>query len=342
LTAVPGAVPAADAEPDDPPAASPLLVVLLAGGIAIVCCLILALVGFASGRPIAGSLFLLLALSALGTLVAGVLHVASSKVQAIRHGWREVDLFWGLVKLVLWEENEGILVLKNKRVSRVIYGPEQGGGTTLLFPFLGDELKLHVPLTLQMHEFKDNQVVTRESIRLFMKLAIWWKVKDKQGLGDFYRRVNREIHFGDNRGLHAAVVYGPADASRRSQVSRRAERLVAEKWIETLAESCLRKLVSQTSTAFVISTRAASYLHVEGRHDQAHVNLIPQGGGDSNAHMNATPNLLGDQLRKTIDDEVRGRPGVTSSILRTTPLALGPLLKAEASHVWDRETRHCL
>jgi hypothetical protein len=36
-----------------------------------------------------------------------------------------------------------------------------------------------------------------------------------------------------------------------------------------------------------------------------------------------------------------GRPGVTSSILRTTPLALGPLPKAEASDGWDRETCHC-
>jgi hypothetical protein len=32
---------------------------------------------------------------------------------------------------------------------------------------------------------------------------------------------------------------------------------------------------------------------------------------------------------------LRGRPGVTSSILRTTPLALDPLPKAEVSHGWD-------
>src|SRR5438105_4350507 len=31
-----------------------------------------------------------------------------------------------------------------------------------------------------------------------------------------------------------------------------------------------------------------------------------------------------------------GRPRVTSSILRTTPLALGPLPKAEVSRGWDR------
>jgi hypothetical protein len=54
------------------------------------------------------------------------------------------------------------------------------GGTRLTFHFLGDEVKLHVPLTRQLCLFQDDQVVTRESIRLFMRLAVWWKVKGNQ------------------------------------------------------------------------------------------------------------------------------------------------------------------
>ena len=58
----------------------------------------------------------------------------TAKVTAIRRGDREVDLFFGWMKLVLWEANEGLLFLRNKQIGEVIYGPEQGGGMRFIYP----------------------------------------------------------------------------------------------------------------------------------------------------------------------------------------------------------------
>src|SRR5262245_44580552 len=57
-------------------------------------------------------------------------------------------------------------------------------------------------------------------------------------------------------------------------------------------------------------------------------------------HQSGLFQLVKDIELPVLRSNVRGRPGVTSSILRTTPLALGPLPKAEASHGWDRESCH--
>src|SRR5262245_56936425 len=162
----------------------PLDLLLTVAAMLATLCFLLGLGLMAASRPAASWFFLLAGLFICGGLAAAYIRVVIAKAEAIRLGKREVDLFFGLVKLVLWEQNEGLLFLKNKRVKGIVFGPDDGGGTSIIFPFLGDELKLHLPLTLQMCWFEDHDVVTRESIRLFMKLAIWWRVKDKQGIGD--------------------------------------------------------------------------------------------------------------------------------------------------------------
>src|SRR5262249_20400797 len=60
--------------------------------------------------------------------------VLLAKGSAIRRHKNEVNLLWGLVKLVLWEANEGLIFLKNKRISDLVYGLETGGGTRFIFP----------------------------------------------------------------------------------------------------------------------------------------------------------------------------------------------------------------
>src|SRR5436305_1122108 len=84
--------------------------------------------------------------------VAGVcfLRVFLAKSNAIRYHRNEVNLFGGMVKLVLWEANEGLVFLKNKQISQLIYGPEDGGGTAYIYPVLGDEVRVRVPLTLKL------------------------------------------------------------------------------------------------------------------------------------------------------------------------------------------------
>jgi hypothetical protein len=235
-----------------------------------------------------------------GGLAAAFIRYALAKAEAIRLGKREVDLFFGLVKLVLWEQNEGLLFLKDKSVKGIVYGPDDGGGTKLIFPFLGDELKLHLPLTLQMCRFEDHDVVTCESIRLFMKLAIWWRVKDKEGINAFYRLINKEIHVGTSESVPEAI-YAATDLGKGIKGSRRAELVVAEKWIQTLAESCLRKLVSHTSTAFIVSRQAVGYLHV-AQHAPA---PVVWGPSDLNtAEEKTIPSVLADEIGSMLNKQI--------------------------------------
>jgi hypothetical protein len=118
-----------------------------------------------------------------GVLALGFIRLLVAKPLAIRDHRKSVDLFWGLLQLVLWEQNEGLVFLKNKTASEVIYGPEHGGGTRYIYPMLGDELRVRVPLTLRLTSFEDENILTRESIRIYMKVATWWRISDLQKIG---------------------------------------------------------------------------------------------------------------------------------------------------------------
>jgi hypothetical protein len=284
-------------------------------------CFLLGLGLMAASRPAASWFFLLAGLFICGGVAAAYIRAAIAKAQAIRLGKREVDLFFGLIKLVLWEQNEGLLFLKNKRVTGIVFGPDDGGGTKLIFPFLGDELKLHLPLTLQMCWFEDRDVVTRESIRLFMKLAIWWKVKDKRGIDDFYRLINKEIHVGSSGSVSEAV-YTASDLGRGSKGSRRAELIVAEKWIQTLAESCLRKIVSHTSTAFIVSRQAVGYLHVE-----------PTPQNSASDHEATTPGVLAKNIGEMLNEQIE-EYGLHAERVEIQEVQLSKDIQESIDRVW--------
>jgi regulator of protease activity HflC (stomatin/prohibitin superfamily) len=208
------------------------------------------------------TVWILLALITFGLMVAillGAGQVFLAKGAAIRNRKEEVPLFGGMVKLILWEANEGLLLLKDKRISRVIYGPRDGGGLKFIYPILGEELRVRVPLTLKLTQFEDHRVLTRESTRLFMKVALWWRVAD---LEKYYYSIDREVHVLSDQLAHRQPLAKTHDP-------RKAQQEAAEAWISTLAESCVRKLVSQTTTALLVSKHATSYLHVSDRHSQA-------------------------------------------------------------------------
>jgi regulator of protease activity HflC (stomatin/prohibitin superfamily) len=142
---------------------------------------------------------------------------------------------------------------------------------------LGDEVKVHVPLTLQLSHFEDKKVLTRESIQLFVKVAIWWRIKDRDGLQDFYLLIDKEIHVATNTDMAAkAVDFGSddqPDAIRKSP--RRAELNAAERWMLTLVESSLRTLVSRTSVGWIISKNASNYLHAGTQHVEQRMEAAP-------------------------------------------------------------------
>jgi hypothetical protein len=198
-------------------------------------------------------LFIVFVLAAIGLCV---LRVLLAKSTAIRQHRNEVNLFGGVVKLVLWEANEGLVFLKNKQISRLVYGPEDGGGTAYIYPILGDEVRVRVPLTLKLTQFEDNKVLTRESIQIFLKIAFWWRVHD---LEKFYQIIDRRVDVvADDYRKDAIVDVLPADGSTPRESA-------AELWLLTMAESCIRKLVSQSRISSLISKSAVRYLDGQDR-----------------------------------------------------------------------------
>jgi regulator of protease activity HflC (stomatin/prohibitin superfamily) len=209
--------------------------------------------------------------------VVGGLQVLLAKSTAIRKRKNQVNLFWGLVKLVLWEANEGLVFLKNKRISDVVFGPKEGGGTKYIYPIFGEELRVRVPLTLKLTRFQDQNVLTRESTRLFMKVAIWWRVQD---LERYYYLIDKQVHVMTDEPARGGILdVLPAD-------DRQAQQDAAETWILTLAESCIRKLVSQSTTALVVSKNALSYMHIE---DQVRPAVYGSGGSQEKSGTRLRP-----------------------------------------------------
>jgi regulator of protease activity HflC (stomatin/prohibitin superfamily) len=173
------------------------------------------------------------------------------KASAIQHHRREVPIFYGWGRLVLWEGNEGLLFLKNKRVSAVIYGPKAGGGTAIIYPVLGEELRIHIPLTLRPCEFWDQRIISGDGMHLRVRLTFWWRIQDERGLETFYLVVDREIHKATDTDHEQVLI--PEGSSRDSfdrpmpDQSPRSEHHAAEIWIRKIVESCTRKLVASTT-----------------------------------------------------------------------------------------------
>jgi len=179
--------------------------------------------------------FLLVFVVAICWLAA---YIFLARFRAIRDRQRELTLFGGFVKLVLWEPNEGVVLLRNKQLSEII---ETGqGGTKFIFPIRGDEVRARFPLTLRMVTWEDQNILTRESIQVRMKVAAWWRATS---LKNFVFTIDSGIH---TEKIHQDV--GLLEA--------------AEQWLKTITESTLRTLVSHSSIALLVSSRATGYLHV--------------------------------------------------------------------------------
>jgi hypothetical protein len=203
----------------------------------------------------------------LGGALAGLLLIAacavsfsSARARAIRENRRIMPLFFGFGRLVLWEANEGLVFLKNKRVSDVIYGQKDGGGTAIIYPILGEEFCIHVPLTFRPCEFSDYRVVCKEGVHLYVRLTFWWRILDERGLEKFYLVVDREIHKATETDREQILIPEPRKVGRLSRRTPdrepKSEHHAAEIWIRKIVESCTRTLVSgATAVSLVQFTR---------------------------------------------------------------------------------------
>ena len=52
---------------------------------------------------------------------------------------------------------EGVLILKNKNIDFVDDNPDDGGGIRIIYPLLGEEVALRIPLEIQTLPFADSE-----------------------------------------------------------------------------------------------------------------------------------------------------------------------------------------
>lgn len=227
--------------------------------------------------------------------VAGYLAVQLLAAKHRALAGKPTRILFGLGQLILWEKNEGLILLRDKRVSELIDGTKAGGGLRIIYPVLGEELRARVPLSLQLTWFRDERVLTRESVLLTVKVAVWWKVVN---IEDYFYKVSAAVQsLGDE--LPLAEPIDSAPVSSPSPLGS------AEVWVRTLAESCLRTLVSETSTAQIVSQRAAGYLHIEKDHPEPPrtVGTLP---ADEGKHLiPATPDIIAARIHEMLRAKVR-------------------------------------
>ena len=95
--------------------------------------------------------------------------------------------------------------------------------------------------------------------------------------------------------------------------------------METLAESCLRKLIAETSTFLIISKRAASHLHLGA-------------GGDSATDLTpATPDVIAELLKKELQPRVEGY-GLSIDRVEIQEVQLPPAIQTAVDEVWIAST----
>ena len=163
--------------------------------------------------------------------------------------------------MVLWNPTEGILFLKNKQIDFVDSSISDGGGIRFLFPVLGQEIGLRLPLTVQTTEMENKGIYTRDSIPVDMKLTVWWRVRD---LGQFFLSVGKELHKLNDAGTHVSRGDArPGFAEYGVTVESRKKLEVAESWIRVSMEEEVRRFASGMSTSLLVTEKIASPLSLE-------------------------------------------------------------------------------
>jgi len=197
-----------------------------------------------------------------------------ARYTAVRYRKSELDLFGGWVKLILWQPNEGVIVLRNKRVH---FSDMSGrGGIKNIFPIKGDELRARVPLSIRFLTWENDNVLTRESLQVHMKVVVWWRVSD---IAKYIFDIDRSIHEGEEH-----VDIGIVESS--------------EAWLKAITESTIRVLVSRASIAQLISAAATKYLQVDHHSDDVKLS--------DNESVSAIAETVANKLHEELDRKVSG------------------------------------
>jgi regulator of protease activity HflC (stomatin/prohibitin superfamily) len=295
---------------------------------------------FAIGFKISGAL-----LFTTATLV--VAHQAVNLIGAKRAALvvKDVPILWGLGRLVAWDPVEGVLFLRNKQLEFVGNGLEDcRGGLRCIYPILGDELALRVPLEVQTLEFADDEVLTREYLSVTIRGSMRWQIKD---LRAFYLHLSRELRstgeLRDRRQqstLNAAPASGQAiaDATTGTKLMT-----AAIEWLRLLAEERTRTVVSRVSSGLLIAERMTDPIQTaaNGGSDMARLSGIPSAIDGTHEPWRSATETLAESIAETVADgvansgieiarvslqEIRLPAGVVQACIEAAQAAYVPLL----------------
>ncbi len=261
-----------------------------------------------------------LPLFALSLIVSGLFLAATIKLLFAKQraiSGRQVSILFGLAKLIVWEQNEGLLMLKNKKVWNQIYGSVVGGGLKVIYPVLGEEVRIRAPLTIQLTWFIDEKVLTRDAVQLKVKTAIWWEIHNLEA---FFYKIDSEVHSTRSDRLTSGSEAVTANRSARGHLS------VAEIWVKTLTESCLRKLISETSTFLIVSKQASQGLPAE----------MFQGSSEPTAI--ATPDRIAKELQTELAKRITSY-GINIDRIEIQDVQLPPRIQTAVDEVWISATQ---
>lgn len=279
-----------------------LILLFVAWAILILFCLLVMAV-----MPAGTALGVMLLVAGSGLVFGLMLQLLLAKQRALAE--KDVPILFGFARIVAWDPTEGVLILKDKAVSHIDDDVRDGGGIRVIYPVLGEELALCVPLEPQSLVFEDCNVLTREYLPLLVRGTIKWKVAD---LMKFYHEVSREVHSAADHNAHRGkgAAYGQAGPAgwpekgrgadpRGARVAQRAARQkyeVANEWLRWVAEEETRKIVSGVSAGLLVAEQVASELMpeapkvAEGRVSNP-IALLPSAGA---GYRSATEGLAAD------------------------------------------------
>lgn len=197
---------------------------------------------------VAKYLALALFLGATGATIQQLWKMLRARQQVLDR--KDVPLLWGFVRLIAWDPIQGILILKNKSVSFSDDNLHDGqGGVRFLYPVLGEELVLRVPLEVQTLRFADSKILTKEYLSVSVHGTMKWRIVD---IRKFYLLVSRELR-------STSDVRGPVTLKQPSTPSAHESAEVmlnsAIEWMRVIAEEQTRTVVSRAKSGLLIADR---------------------------------------------------------------------------------------
>lgn len=235
-----------------------------------VLCLLLAILG-------GGAFAVLLFFISIVCTIAAFILLLSAKGRVLKE--KEILLFGGLTKLVSWDPGEGVVFLKNKGIEHVKGTLDNAGGIRLIFPVLGEELALRIPLQVQTLSVEGNNPSTKDNIPLDVQSTIFWKLIH---LERFYLSVGSDLKLSSNRHAASTRIY-----------SSQAKQGTVEYWLASLVKEKSRSIFSRIDAGQLIVGNLAAHSRAEASDGVA---TAPLGLSNSDEFLGGVDRLSQDIL----------------------------------------------